>query len=80
MNPSGFVVHEYNQSHNLVTVNGHSLKNRKSNNTNFAILVTKNFTEPFNDPIGYATHVAKLANMLAGDSLCRMLLRGILSL
>lgn len=69
MNPSGFVVHEYNQSHNLVTVNGHSLKNRKSNNTNFAILVTKNFTEPFNDPIGYATHVAKLANMLAGGGI-----------
>ncbi|NLL36848.1 MAG: FAD-binding protein [Fretibacterium sp.] len=66
MNPSGFVVHEYNQARNLVTVNGHSLKTRKSENTNFAILVSKNFTEPFNDPIGYATHVAKLANMLAG--------------
>ncbi len=66
MNPSGFVVHEYNQARNLVTVNGHSLKNKKSSNTNFAILVTKNFTYPFNDPIGYATHIAKLANMLAG--------------
>ncbi|MDR3229973.1 MAG: FAD-dependent oxidoreductase, partial [Synergistaceae bacterium] len=33
------------------------------------ILVTKNFTQPFNDPIGYATHVAKLANMLAGGSI-----------
>ena len=69
MNPSGYVVHEYNQAHNLVTVNGHSLKSRKSTNTNFAILVTKNFTQPFNDPIGYATHVAKLANMLAGGSI-----------
>ena len=69
MNPSGFVVHEYNRSHNLVTVNGHSLKNRKSNNTNFAVLVSKNFTEPFNDPIGYATHIAKLANMLAGGGI-----------
>ena len=68
MNPSGFVVHEYNQAHRLVTVNGHSLKSRKSGNTNFAILVTKNFTQPFSDPIGYATHVAKLANMLAGGS------------
>ena len=69
MNPSGFVVPEYNKSHDLVTVNGHSLKNKKSNNTNFAILVTKNFTEPFTDPIGYATHIAKLANMLAGGGL-----------
>jgi uncharacterized FAD-dependent dehydrogenase len=69
MNPSGFVVHEFNQAHNLVTVNGHSLKNSKSGNTNFAILVSKNFTQPFSDPIGYATHVAKLANMLAGGGL-----------
>ena len=69
MNPSGFVVHEYNQSRDIVTVNGHSLKNEKSSNTNFAILVTKNFTEPFNDPIGYATHVARLANMLAGGGI-----------
>jgi uncharacterized FAD-dependent dehydrogenase len=69
MNPSGFVVHEFNQAHRLVTVNGHSLKHKKSENTNFAILVTKNFTQPFSDPIGYATHVAKLANMLAGGSI-----------
>jgi len=69
MNPSGFVVYEYNQAHDLVTVNGHSLKNKKSLNTNFAILVTKNFTQPFNDPIGYATHIAKLANMLAGGGI-----------
>ena len=69
MNPSGFVVYEYNKGHDLVTVNGHSLKNVKSRNTNFAILVTKNFTQPFNDPIGYATHVAKLANMLAGGGI-----------
>lgn len=69
MNPSGFVVYEYNKSHDLVTVNGHSLKTVKSRNTNFAILVTKNFTQPFDDPIGYATHVAKLANMLAGGGI-----------
>jgi len=69
MNPSGFVVYEYNQAHDLVTVNGHSLKNQKSPNTNFAILVTKNFTQPFSDPIGYATHIAKLANMLAGGGI-----------
>ncbi|GHS85947.1 FAD-dependent oxidoreductase [Synergistales bacterium] len=69
MNPSGFVVHEFNQAHKLVTVNGHSLKLKKSENTNFAILVTKNFTQPFSDPIGYATHIAKLANMLAGGSI-----------
>lgn len=69
MNPSGFVVSEYNRSHNLVTVNGHSLKKTKSRNTNFAILVTKNFTQPFSNPIGYATHIAKLANMLAGGGI-----------
>lgn len=69
MNPSGYVVSEYNRGHDLVTVNGHSLKNTKSNNTNFAILVTKNFTHPFQDPIGYATHIARLANMLAGGGI-----------
>lgn len=66
MNPSGYVVSEFNKAHRLVTVNGHSLKNTKSDNTNFAILITKNFTQPFGDPIGYATHIARLANMLAG--------------
>lgn len=69
MNPSGFVVSEYNRGHDLVTVNGHSLKNTKSHNTNFAILITKNFTHPFQDPIGYATHIARLANMLAGGGI-----------
>lgn len=69
MNPSGFVVSEFNRTHGLVTVNGHSLKNTKSHNTNFAVLVTKNFTRPFTDPIGYATHIARLANMLAGGGL-----------
>ena len=69
MNPSGFVVSEFNRTHGLVTVNGHSLKNTKSRNTNFAVLVTKNFTRPFTDPIGYATHIARLANMLAGGGL-----------
>ncbi|MCF4114960.1 MULTISPECIES: NAD(P)/FAD-dependent oxidoreductase [Dethiosulfovibrio] len=69
MNPSGYVVSEYNKGHDLVTVNGHSLKNTKSNNTNFSILVTKNFTHPFQDPIGYATHIARLANMLAGGGI-----------
>lgn len=69
MNPSGFVVTEYSRSHNLVTVNGHSLKETKSKNTNFAILVTKNFTQPFSNPIGYATHIGKLANMLAGGGI-----------
>jgi hypothetical protein len=69
MNPSGYVVSEYNKGHDLVTVNGHSLKNTKSTNTNFSILVTKNFTHPFQDPIGYATHIARLANMLAGGGI-----------
>lgn len=69
MNPSGFVVSEFNKAHKLVTVNGHSLKHTKSGNTNFSVLITKNFTRPFGDPIGYATHIARLANMLAGGGI-----------
>ena len=45
-------------------VNGHSFKEKKSNNTNLAILVSHNFTEPFNQPIAYAQKVGELTNML----------------
>lgn len=64
-NPSGFVVTE-NYS-DFTTVNGHAKMNEKSHNTNFAILTSLAFTEPFNDPIGYGSYIAKLANLLAGD-------------
>ncbi|SEG01652.1 hypothetical protein SAMN05660865_01551 [Caloramator fervidus] len=62
MNPYGEVVVENNDG--IKTVNGHSYANKKSENTNFALLVSKNFTKPFNSPIEYGKYVASLANML----------------
>ncbi|MCT4615465.1 MAG: FAD-dependent oxidoreductase [Marinifilaceae bacterium] len=62
-NPGGFVSSEYYDD-NLAVVNGHSYKDRKSDNTNFALLVSQKFTEPFNSPIQYGKHIARLANML----------------
>ncbi|MDP3964001.1 MAG: FAD-dependent oxidoreductase [bacterium] len=66
MCPSGFVAIENYRG--LTTVNGHSAKDVKSHNTNFAILVTKTFTQPFNNPLEYARSVSGLANLLAGGS------------
>lgn len=65
VNPGGFVAIERNKD-NLLTVNGHSYKNRKSDNTNFALLVSTKFTEPFDEPLKYGEYIARLANMLAG--------------
>jgi uncharacterized FAD-dependent dehydrogenase len=62
-NPGGFVSQE-NYDDGLAVVNGHSYKDLKSNNTNLAILVSHNFTEPFNQPIAYAKKVGELTNML----------------
>lgn len=64
-NPGGFVAQE-NYDNDLAVVNGHSYKTKKSENTNLAILVSHNFTEPFNQPIEYAQKVGELTNML-GD-------------
>lgn len=64
-NPGGFVSQE-NYDNNLAVVNGHSYKNKKSNNTNLAILCSHNFSYPFNEPIKYGIKVAELMNML-GD-------------
>ncbi|MEZ5197991.1 MAG: hypothetical protein R2764_16870 [Bacteroidales bacterium] len=64
-NPSGFVVTE--NYGDFTTVNGHSKIKEKSKNTNFAILTTVQLTEPFNDPIGYGSNIAKLSNMLGGN-------------
>lgn len=66
-NPSGEVATEIYDG-GLTTVNGHAYKSdeNKTNNTNFALLVSKNFTEPFNEPIEYGKSVARLSNMLCG--------------
>lgn len=71
MNPYGEVVKENNNG--LVTVNGHSYADKKTPNTNFALLVSKNFTEPFRDPIAYGKYVASLANLLGGGVLVQRL-------
>ena len=64
-NPGGFVTQE-NYDGGLAVVNGHSFKERKSENTNLAILCSHNFREPFDQPIAYAQNVGRLCNML-GD-------------
>ncbi len=64
-NPGGFVSQE-NYDNDLAVVNGHSYKDKKSDNTNLAILCSHNFSEPFNQPIAYAQKIGELTNML-GD-------------
>lgn len=71
MNPYGEVVLEY--VGDVVTVNGHSYANHKTLNTNFAILVSKRFTEPFKDPIAYGKSIARLANLLSGGVIVQRL-------
>lgn len=65
-NPSGFVSTEVYDD-KLTLVNGHSYKDRKSTNTNLAILVSHNFKDPFDKPIDYGINVAKNVNELAKD-------------
>ena len=70
-NPGGFVSQE-NYDNDLAVVNGHSYKEKKSDNTNVAILCSHNFNYPFNQPIEYAQKVGELTNMLgAGHILCQ---------
>lgn len=66
MNPHGIVVNE--NTNGIVTVNGHSYEgaDKQTNNTNFALLVAKHFSEPFKDSNGYGESIAKLSNMLGG--------------
>ena len=66
MNPRGAVVNE--NTNGIVTVNGHSYEDpaRQTENTNFALLVSKHFTEPFKDSNGYGESIARLSNMLGG--------------
>ena len=66
MNPKGVVVNE--NTNGIVTVNGHSYEDpkRHTENTNFALLVSKHFSEPFKDSNGYGESIARLSNMLGG--------------
>lgn len=66
MNPKGAVVNE--NTNGIVTVNGHSYEDpeKQTNNTNFALLVAKHFSEPFKDSNGYGESIARLSNMLGG--------------
>ena len=66
MNPNGIVVNE--NTNGIVTVNGHSFEDpsKKTENTNFALLVSKHFSEPFEDSNGYGESIAMLSNMLGG--------------
>lgn len=62
-NPSGFIAVE-KHSDDVVLANGHAYKDKKSSNTNLALLCTKTFTHPFNQPFEYATSIAKMTSML----------------
>ena len=66
MNPYGIVVNE--NTNGIVTVNGHSFEDpeKRTENTNFALLVAKHFSEPFKDSNGYGESIARLSNMLGG--------------
>jgi len=57
----------------VITVNGHSYANHKTHNTNFALLVSTDFTEPFREPIAYGKYLARLANILSGGVLIQRL-------
>ncbi|MFP3155104.1 FAD-dependent oxidoreductase [Lachnospiraceae bacterium ZAX-1] len=69
-NPSGEVATEYYDD-GLAVVNGHAYKSKelKTNNTNFALLVSKNFTKPFKTPIAYGKQIAQLSNMLCDNKI-----------
>ena len=71
MNPHGEVTTE--SYGDVVTVNGHSYAEAKTGYTNFAVLVSTRFTEPFRDPLTYGRSIAKLANLLAGGILVQRL-------
>ncbi len=74
MCPGGEVIMESTGGADPVTtVNGHSYANRKSANTNFALLVSTTFTKPFREPIAYGKYLARLANILSGGVLVQRL-------
>ena len=57
----------------VVTVNGHSYADRQTDNTNFALMVSTDFTRPFHEPIAYGKYIARLANILSGGVLVQRL-------
>jgi uncharacterized protein len=71
MCPYGEVSTEF--AGDVMTVNGHSFADHKTTNTNFALLVSKDFTEPFDDPIAYGKSIARLANLLSGGIMVQRL-------
>ena len=74
MCPGGEVIMETTGgSDPVITVNGHSYADLRSGNTNFALLVSTNFTEPFREPIAYGRYLARLANILSGGVLVQRL-------
>ena len=80
MNPGG-VVSEEHYTNGIAVVNGHSYgdQSRKTENTNFALLVSSRFTSPFDDPIVYGEYIAKLGNMLTGGPIMVQRLGDLLS-
>jgi len=74
MCPAGEVIMESTGGYEpVITVNGHSYADCRSNNTNFALLVSTTFTEPFREPIAYGKYLARLANILSGGVLVQRL-------
>lgn len=73
MNPYGYVVNE--NINGIITVNGHSYEGKEyhTDNTNFALLISKEFTEPFKDSTNYGESIAKLSNMLGGGVIVQRL-------
>jgi len=69
--PYGEVVMEYDDA--VTTVNGHSYAKKKTNSTNFALLVSTMFTEPFREPITYGRYIASLSNLLSGSVIVQRL-------
>lgn len=71
VNPFGTISTEHYED--IVTVNGHSYADIKTENTNFALLVSTKFTEPFREPIAYGQYIARLANLLGNGIIVQRL-------
>ncbi len=74
MCPGGEVTMEHTGGEDaVITVNGHSYASRRTDNTNFALLVSTTFTEPFHEPLAYGRYIARLANLLGGGVIVQRL-------
>jgi len=71
MNPYGEVVKEYSEG--VFSVNGHSYRSKTTENTNFALLVSTDFTRPFDEPIAYGRYIAGLANLIGNGVILQRL-------